>query len=233
MFKIDNVSMIYDLNSDEKSIALNGFSLELPDKGFVGIIGPSGSGKSTLMYIMSTLKTPTEGKVFYNGQDITVLSEKEKEKLRRNEFGFVFQKHYLVPYMNTIENVCVAGNGNYKELVAKGGKYLNSFGIKDKEFKKKPSKLSGGQCQRVAIARAMINEPKVIFADEPTASLDHENAFKVMNILKEYANEKLIVVVTHDRTILEDADMIVKIWDGKLSEVRKMDKESRVEDEAI
>ena len=222
MFEIKNVSMIYDMNSDEKMYALNGVDLQLPDQGLVGVIGPSGSGKSTLMYCLSTLKSPTEGSILYNGQEITKYSNRQREVTRRGEFGFVFQKHYLVPYMDAIDNVIVAGNEDEKTLRTKAAEFLTALGLKEREFHKKPSKLSGGQCQRVAIARAMINNPKVIFADEPTASLDHENAFNVMKILKEYAKDRLVIVVTHDRSILSDVDMIVEMWDGKISNIQGM-----------
>lgn len=219
MFEIKNVSMIYDMNSDEKMYALNGFDLALPDTGLVGVIGPSGSGKSTLMYCMSTLKTPTEGNIIYNGQDITAISNRQREMLRRKEFGFVFQKHYLVPYMTAIDNVMVAGTGSDKEVKKQAADYLSALGLQEREFKKRPSRLSGGQCQRVAIARSMINNPKVLFADEPTASLDHENAFNVMRILKKYSEDRLVIVVTHDRSILKDVDITVEMWDGKLSHI--------------
>lgn len=209
--------MIYDMDTDEKLYALGGFDLKLPDKGLVGIIGPSGSGKSTLMYCLSTLKKPTEGSVKYNGRELTEISDSGREKLRREEFGFVFQKHYLVPYMTALDNVMVAAVKNNSETKKEAEEFLKSLGLKEKEFAKKPAKLSGGQCQRVAIARAMINNPKVLFADEPTASLDHENAFNVMRILKKHAAERLVIVVTHDRSILNDADMIVEMWDGNIS----------------
>ena len=217
MFEVKNISMIYDMNTDEKLYALNGFDLKLPDKGLVGIIGPSGSGKSTLMYCLSSLKKPTEGEVIYNGKDISSISNKEREMLRRNEFGFVFQKHYLVPYMSAFDNVLVASVEKGAEVIKRAKECLSDLGLKEREFKKKPSKLSGGQCQRVAIARAMINNPKVIFADEPTASLDHENAFNVMKILKKYSEDRLVLVVTHDRSILSDSDMIIEMWDGDIS----------------
>jgi putative ABC transport system ATP-binding protein len=139
--------------------------------------------------------------------------------MRRNEFGFIFQKHYLVPYMNAVDNVVVASKGNQAEAEEKAKAYLAELGLQEREFGKKPSKLSGGQCQRVAIARAMMNSPKVIFADEPTASLDHENAFHVMKILKKYSAERLVIVVTHDRSVLSDVDMLVEMWDGKLSKI--------------
>lgn len=219
MFEIKNVSMIYDRNSEDKMYALNGFHLTLPDSGLVGIVGPSGSGKSTLMYVMSTLKIPTEGNIYYNGREITNLTNKEREQLRRNEFGFVFQKHYLVPYMSALDNVIVAATGDTHGAQENAKAFMKELGLKEREFGKRPSKLSGGQCQRVAIARAMINHPKVIFADEPTASLDHENAFNIMKILKKYSGKTLVIVVTHDRSVLSEADMLVEMWDGKLSNV--------------
>ena len=108
MFKVKDITMIYDMESDEKSFALKGFDLELPDKGLIGIIGPSGSGKSTLMYCLSTLKKPVEGSILYNDRELTEISSKEREVLRRQEFGFIFQKHYLIPYMGAMDNVMVA-----------------------------------------------------------------------------------------------------------------------------
>lgn len=219
MFEVKNISMIYDMDTDEKMYALGGFDLELPDKGLVGISGPSGSGKSTLMYCLSTLKKPTEGSVRYNGLELTAIPDRERETLRRKEFGFVFQKHYLVPYMSALDNILVAASDSDKETVEKAKEILKIMGLKERDFKKKPAKLSGGQCQRVAIARALINDPKVIFADEPTASLDHENAFNIMKILKEYSKERLVIVVTHDRTVLTDVDTMIEMWDGNISSI--------------
>ena len=221
MFEVKNISMIYDMNTDEKMYALGGFDLTLPDRGLVGIIGPSGSGKSTLMYCLSTLKKPTEGSVRYNGREITDISDRERETLRRKEFGFVFQKHYLVPYMSALDNILVAGNGSGKEETEKAKDALRLLGLREREFGKRPAKLSGGQCQRVAIARSMINDPKVLFADEPTASLDHENAFNVMKILKKYSEDRLVLVVTHDRSVLTDVDMLVEMWDGNISGISR------------
>ncbi len=220
MFDIKNITMIYDMEKTEKVYALGGFDLKLPDKGLIGIIGPSGSGKSTLMYCLSTLKAPTDGRIIYNGKELTKLKNSERESIRRNEFGFVFQRHFLVPYMSAVDNVTVAAASKTPEVEAKAKKLLAGFGLTEKEFGKRPAKLSGGQRQRAAIARAMINDPNVLFADEPTAALDHENAFAVMKILKEYSKENLVLVITHDRSILSDADSIIEMWDGKISAIK-------------
>ncbi|MBR6624391.1 MAG: ABC transporter ATP-binding protein [Ruminococcus sp.] len=220
MFDIKNITMIYDMEKTEKVYALGGFDLKLPDKGLIGIIGPSGSGKSTLMYCLSTLKAPTDGRIIYNGRELTKIKNSERENIRRNEFGFVFQRHFLVPYMSAVDNVTVAAASKTPEVEAKAKKLLAGFGLTEKEFGKRPAKLSGGQRQRAAIARAMINDPNVLFADEPTAALDHENAFAVMKILKEYSKENLVLVITHDRSILSDADSIIEMWDGKISAIK-------------
>lgn len=220
MFELKKITMIYDMEKAEKVYALRGFDLTLPDKGLIGIIGPSGSGKSTLMYCLSTLKMPTDGSILYNGKELTRLKNSERENIRRNEFGFVFQRHFLVPYMSAVDNVTVAAATNTPEIENKAKELLASFGLTEKEFGKRPAKLSGGQRQRTAIARAMINDPKVLFADEPTAALDHENAFAVMKILKRYSMENLVLVITHDRSILNDADSIIEMWDGDVSAVK-------------
>lgn len=217
MFKTNDLTLIYDMDKSDKVYALKSLAVELPDKGLIGIIGPSGSGKSTLMYTLSTLKSPTSGEIVYNGKSYASLSLSEKENLRRNEFGFVFQRHFLVPYMNALDNAILAANVSGKEAQDRGTKLLQEFGLKTSDLKKRPNALSGGQRQRVAIARAMMNSPEVLFADEPTASLDHETAFIVMDILKEYAQNHLVLVITHDRSILKDAERIIEIWDGEIS----------------
>ncbi len=224
MFEIKNITMIYDMDKAEKVYALKGFDLTLPDKGLIGIIGPSGSGKSTLMYCLSTLKNPTSGNILYNGKELTALRDSERETVRRDEFGFVFQRHFLVPYMSALDNVTVASAKNSAQTVERAKKLLSGFGLGETEISKRPAKLSGGQRQRAAIARAMINEPHVLFADEPTAALDHDNAFIVMEILKKYSEENLVLVITHDRSILKDADRVIEMWDGDISAVKEADK---------
>ena len=122
-------------------------------------------------------------------------------------------------YMTAVENTILAATCNVKEAKAKAEQMLLDIGIKKSELDKVPGKLSGGQRQRVAIARAMMNDPKVLFADEPTASLDHENAFLVMDRLKEYSKKRLVIVITHDTSIIKDADIKVEVWDGKIAAV--------------
>ena len=219
MFELKDATMIYDMDKEEKVYAMKGMNLTFPDKGLVGIIGPSGSGKSTLMYTMSTLKKLTSGDILYNGKSLETINESDKQHLRRNEFGFVFQRHYLINYMTALDNATVAATIPVNQAREKAEKLLLDIGLKKSELHHKPTKLSGGQRQRVAIARAMMNDPKVLFADEPTASLDHENAFLVMDRLKEYSKDRLVIVITHDTSIIEGADMIVKIWDGSISDV--------------
>lgn len=221
MFEFKDATMIYDMDKDDMVYAMKKINLKLPNTGLVGIIGPSGSGKSTLMYTMSTLKKLTEGDILYNGVSIVDINDNKRQHLRRDEFGFVFQRHYLVPYMTAVDNAVLATNASVSESKKKAKKLLLEIGLKEKELNKRPAKLSGGQRQRVAIARAMMNDPKVLFADEPTASLDHENAFLVMKRLKEYSKDRLVIVITHDISIIKDANMIVEIWDGEVSNVKE------------
>lgn len=212
-FKVENLKMIYDINSENPTIALNGINLELNDTGFIGIIGPSGSGKSSLLYGMATLRNITSGNIYYNDTNLTLFKESEKATLRKRDFGFIFQKHLLIEYLTVIENVLVPINDNSKECIDKALELLRKLGI-DNLANKRPHQLSGGQRQRVAIARALINDPKVIFGDELTAALDHKSAEIVMDLLSEYKDKSLIVVVTHDKSILKNADRIIEIWDG-------------------
>lgn len=217
MFQLNDLSMIYDMDKKEKVFALKKMSLQLPNQGLVGIIGPSGSGKSTMMYCLSTLKEATSGTILYNGKNYSELSRTERENLRRTEFGFVFQRHFLISYMKALDNVTVAAVGSQEKARERGKKLLEEFGLPANSFEKRPAKLSGGQRQRCAVARAMINEPKVLFCDEPTASLDHTTAFMVMDILKEYAKNHLVLVITHDHSILTGADRVIEMWDGEIS----------------
>lgn len=217
MLKLENVSLIYDIKKETKTFALKNINLKLEDKKFYGILGPSGSGKSSLLYILSALKKPNQGSVSYNDKMINNISSTQLEKIRKKEFGFVFQKHFLISYLNVLQNVLVPVNSNDKKYIEKAMDLLRSLEM-DKYINKKPYQLSGGQCQRVAIARALINDPKVIFADEITASLDHKSAEKAMEVIGRFKDKATIIVVTHDPSILKKADEIINIWDGEISD---------------
>ena len=225
-------------NESVQQHVLKNLNLNIYKGDFTVVMGNSGSGKSTLLYALSGMDRPSLGNITYFVDDISSLKTKTADKsggieiskfsndklalFRRDHAGFVFQQNYLNDSMSALDNVLVAGNTKDKDMVDKAKKTLTDLGLKEREFRKKPAKLSGGQCQRVAIARAMSNDPKVIFADEPTASLDHENAFNVMSILKKYSEDRLVLVVTHDRSILSDVDMMIEMWDGSISNTQEL-----------
>lgn len=191
------------------------------EKGeFAAIVGPSGAGKSTLLTIMGALLTPSSGSVLLNGHDISHLSKKQQTELRLNEIGFIFQNSDLIPYLKIsdqlkfIQKISKKETGNAEEVLAKLGlqNRLHSY----------PNVLSGGEKQRVAIARAFINQPDLILADEPTASLDSKRGREVVQIIQQtvHQEDKAAVMVTHDERVLDLVDSIWQIEDGRLKKVR-------------
>lgn len=178
---------------------------------FLGILGPSGSGKSSLLYLMSGLKSPTSGKATYEGRDMTSLSDEARSSLRLTEFGFVFQYPYLVGYLSALENVVVTQPG--KGSADRAAMLLEELGLGEKAHRL-PHELSGGERQRVCLARALLSSPKVVFADEPTAALDHATGEQVMDLLHRYRGDGSLVVVTHDPSMLRNADRVVTMADG-------------------
>lgn len=217
-FELKNVNLIYEVENEGGTPALSDVSLNVQGTGLVGILGPSGSGKSSLLYTMAGLKQPTSGVIEYEGTDLASLSPSDLASLRRKNFGFIFQQHFLIKYMTVLENVLVPLNQNNAE-VRKQAKYLlKRLGI-EQHANKYPHQLSGGQRQRVAIARALMNKPKVIFGDEPTAALDFSSAQEVMSLLSEYTKDTLVVIVTHDVRILKNAKSLIHVKDGKIEKV--------------
>lgn len=209
-----DLSLIYDIDKEYETYALRNLNIKLKEGEVVGIVGPSGSGKSSLLYVLSGLKSPTMGTVYYRDMDMESLSEQQRTDLRRNNFGFIFQRHFLIDYMTVFDNVLLANNEkDLKTARIKTQELLERLNMQ-KLAKKKPAQLSGGQRQRAAIARALINNPSIIFADEPTASLDHRNAREVMDMLEEHRGKTTVLVVTHDESILENADRVLEMWDG-------------------
>ena len=201
--------------------AMRGISLEIKRGEVLAIMGPSGSGKSTLLHTLAGITRPDSGKVYFNNLRIDNLTDKQRTLLRRNKFGFVFQFSQLVPELTAIDNVAVPLllNGiNRKIAYQKAEQWLNKVGITDAKRNHLANQLSGGQIQRVAIARAMAINPEVLFADEPTGSLDSLNSELVMKMFIKTAkdNGTTVVMVTHEPTIAAYADREIIVRDGKL-----------------
>ena len=201
--------------------AMRGISLEIERGEVLAIMGPSGSGKSTLLHTLAGITRPDSGKVYFNGLRIDNLTDKQRTLLRRSKFGFVFQFSQLVPELTAIDNVAVPLllNGiNRKAAYQKAEQWLNKVGITDTKLNHLANQLSGGQIQRVAIARAMVINPEVLFADEPTGSLDSLNSELVMKMFIKTAkdNGTTVVMVTHEPTIAAYADREIIVRDGKL-----------------
>lgn len=198
--------------------AVDDISLEIECRKFTSIVGTSGSGKSTLLHCMAGLDKPTFGNVYLGENDIYTLSDDELSKIRRQEFGFIFQSFNLIPVLNVYDNIVLPIHlDNKKEDEAYINNLIVQMGLED-QIKKYPNELSGGQQQRVAIARALSNKPSVIFADEPTGNLDSKTTDEVMEILTRAVSEfnQTLVMITHDNEIAKRANRIITIRDGKI-----------------
>lgn len=216
---LENVSKIYKDGKTEFA-ALDNVSLEVKKGEFVGIIGPSGSGKSTLLSVAGALLEPTNGKVIIAGQDTVNLSNKEITELRLEKIGFIFQAAHLIPYLkikDQLQIINVISKNKDSDQINRVKELLTHFGL-EKQWNQYPSALSGGQRQRVAIARSLINDPEIIFADEPTASLDSKRGRDVVERLSHEVKtrNKTGVMVTHDERVLDLCDRVITIVDGKL-----------------
>lgn len=216
MLECKNIALSYkDGTTDYKVFENVSFSIKKGEK--VIMMGPSGSGKSSLVYLLSGLRQPTSGDIFYNEQALNLLNDNQRANIRKAEFGFIFQMHFLVNYMNVMENVIVGINDKDKSKDKHRDSVLDL--LKSLEIgeciDKKVYELSGGQRQRVSIARALIKKPKVLFADEPTSALDHRNALDVYQIIKDYNKDLTLVMATHDMTILNGDERIININDYK------------------
>lgn len=208
-----NISLVYH-DGSRRTYALRDVSIEIPDRQFVGIMGPSGSGKSSLLYILSGLKRPTEGDIALRDYRYGAHTDNDLIDLRRQRFGFVFQQPYLLSWQTAIENVLMGAPTLDKAAQQRARDYFDQLGIAGLA-EKLPSQLSGGEKQRVCVARAMMNNPDVIFADEPTASLDHANGHLVVDLLSAYRERGTVVVVTHDPEMLTGADQVLMMRDGQ------------------
>lgn len=218
-----NLQNIYkDYNQDKLVVpVLKDVSLQVYEGEYVAIMGPSGSGKTTLMNIIGCLDRPTSGTYELDGQDILELKDKALSEVRLNSVGFVFQNFQLMPRQSALDNVClplVYAGVKKKERRQRAMAALEHVGLADRaEFK--PTQLSGGQKQRVAIARAMVNNPKILLADEPTGALDSKSGSQIMELFHQLNSEGVtIVMITHDAHIGEEAERMLHIIDGVISE---------------
>jgi lipoprotein-releasing system ATP-binding protein len=220
IISLKNINKIY--GTVIKTQVLHDVNLSFKEGTFNSIIGASGSGKSTLLNIMGTLDKPTDGEVFIDGKRTDTMKKNQLAELRNQTIGFIFQFHYLLPEFTALENVLmpsrIKSSITSKEDVEKAHELLGLVGL-SKVKTNLATNMSGGQQQRTAIARALMNNPKIILADEPTGNLDSESTENIYNLMRDI-NKKLnttFVVITHDRRIAEKADRIVEIKDGRIS----------------
>lgn len=211
MLEAKNLCLTYK-DSGQNNEVIKNVSLKIEPGEFVVLLGPSGSGKSSLIYLLSLLKKPTLGKIMLDGREVD--QTRDNYKIRYENYGFIFQQNFLIPYLNVLENVCKA-TYKKKDTINKALDILQKLGLNEYLYKK-PYQLSGGQRQRVSIARALVKSPKYIFADEPTAALDHNNALIVMDILKDISKQSAIVCSTHDTSILPKNARILHLTEGTL-----------------
>lgn len=218
MIKIENLSKVFRTEEVETT-ALNNVSLEVKKGEFVAIMGPSGCGKSTLLNIIGLLDNPTDGKYYFDGEEVGHLKEKQRTQVRKGNIGFVFQSFNLIDELNVYENVELPliylkkKASEKKEIVSRILDRMN-ISHRAKHF---PQQLSGGQQQRVAIARAVVASPKLILADEPTGNLDSRNGTEVMNLLTELNQEgTTIIMVTHSQHDASYAHRVINLFDGQI-----------------
>ena len=222
VLEFKNVTKSYqDGNKEIEALKETNFKIE--EGQFIAIIGPSGSGKSTFLTLAGGLQTPSKGQIIINGKDYTNLSEKERSKLRFNDIGFVLQASNLVPFLTAKQQLELVDriNKKRKKTLQDQESLFKELGIDHLE-NKLPKDLSGGERQRLAIARALYNNPAIILADEPTASLDSDRAFEVVDLLLKECKEKnkSIIMVTHDNRMIEKCDHVYRMKDGILTKER-------------
>jgi len=218
LVQLDSVSKVYRVG-DQEIRALDGIDLRIDEGEFVAIIGPSGSGKSTLMHLLGCLDAPTSGRMDICGNDLSSASQNRLAEVRNREIGFVFQAFNLLPKLDVVGNVelpLVYAGVPAAERRERAIEAAKKVGLGDR-LSNRPVQLSGGQCQRVAIARALVNNPRIVFGDEPTGNLDSTTGEMVLQMFKDlHATGKTIVLVTHDPDIAAVSRRVIEIRDGKI-----------------
>jgi putative ABC transport system ATP-binding protein len=231
IIKTEKLSKVYNDNSMPVK-ALTNVDLEFEQGEFTAIVGPSGSGKTTFLNMIGGLDKPTSGKIIINDTEITGLSDSKLIDFRLHNIGFVFQAYNLLPVLTAKENVSfimLLQKADPKIMDARATELLKQVGLEDK-MNVRPSKLSGGQQQRVAVARALASKPRFILADEPTANLDTESAFNLLDIMARLNKEENVTLIfsTHDQRVIERARRVVTLVDGKVAKDERFEREEKV-----
>lgn len=219
LFRLENLHKSYKREGRDDLEVLRGISLSVEEKSFLTIVGRSGSGKSTILQLMAAFDKPTQGHVFFRESNLTSMNDEALSLYRNKHIGFIFQFHHLLPEFSALENVMIPGlirqTGKRNEIEKKAVDLLNLVGLADRSDHK-PSQMSGGEQQRVAIARSLMNEPEVIFADEPTGNLDSANSELVYTLLEKIHRElnTTLIVVTHNADLAGMGQIRLEIKDG-------------------
>lgn len=218
MIEVKNLTKKFQ-SGDQEILAVNNLSFSVPNGQFLTVTGKSGSGKSTLLYQLGLLDLPSSGEIYIDGRECVALNEADRTLARLDDLGYIFQDYAIMPSLTALENtilpLLMQGYGE-KEALEKGKKALDKVGLLDR-MNNLPSALSGGQQQRVAIARAISHDPKIIFADEPTANLDSETSHQIMKVFLELNKEgQTIIMVTHEDEYAQMAHRTISLADGKI-----------------
>ena len=220
LIELNNISKTF--NNQKKISVLKNLSFKFKKGKIYSLSGPSGSGKSTLLNLLSLIDRPSSGNIKIDNRNINHNEIEINDKIRSSNIGIVYQEKNLLPDFTAIENVCIASlaaNNNHKIAEQESLKIIQKVGLKDR-INHYPSELSGGEMQRIAISRAIVNKPRIILADEPTGSLDHENANQIFNLLFKLKNkDRVIIFATHNRFFANKADYKISLSNGKIKTI--------------